>query len=161
MPRAPNTSSPTANPARARERRAVVLARMRELGRLSDADYEAARREPVRARIVVAASQTAPYFADHVRQEMEVRFGNGALDARDVRVFTTLDLTLQRLAENAVERGLARLEAQRPRLRGADDAHRLQAALVALDPVTGPIRGVVGGRRYLSSHFQRVEFAPR
>src|SRR5439155_980023 len=127
MIRAPNTYSPTANPARARERRDVVLARMRELGRLSDADYEAARREPVRARVVVAASQTAPYFADHVRQEMEVRFGNGALDARHVRVFTTLDLTLQRLAENAVERGLVRLEVRRPQLRGADDGHRLQA----------------------------------
>src|SRR5436190_1553438 len=134
---------------------------MRELGRLSDADYEAARREPVRARIVVAASQTAPYFADHVRQEMEVRFGNGALDARDVRVFTTLDLTLQRLAENAVERGLVRLEARRPQLRGVDDGHRLQAVLVALDPTTGQIRALVGGRSYQASQFNRATLAHR
>ena len=161
MIRAPNTYSPTANPARARERRDVVLARMRELGRLSDADYEAARREPVRARIVVAASQTAPYFADRVRQELEARFGNGALDARHVRVFTTLDLTLQRLAENAVERGLVRLEARRPQLRGADDGHRLQAVLVALDPTTGQIRALVGGRNYQASQFDRATQARR
>ena len=161
MIRAPNTYSPGVNPARARERRDVVLARMRELGRLSAADYEAARRQPVRVQSAVAATQTAPYFADHVRQELEARFGSGALDGRDVRVFTTLDLTLQRLAESAVERGLARLEAQRPRLRGADDAHRLQAALVALDPVTGHIRAMVGGRRYLSSQFNRVTLAHR
>jgi len=161
MIRAPNTYSPGVNPIRARERRDVVLARMRELGRLSNADYEAARREPVRVQTVVATTQTAPYFADHVRQELETRFGSGALDGRDVRVFTTLDLTLQRLAESAVERGLARLETQRPRLRGADDAHRLQAALVALDPVTGHVRAMVGGRRYQSSQFNRATLAHR
>jgi penicillin-binding protein 1B len=161
MIRAPNTYSPAVNPARARERRDVVLTRMRELGRLSEADYAAARREPVRIQTVVAATQTAPYFADHVRQELEARFGNGVLDGRDVRVFTTLDLTLQRLAEGAVERGLARLEARRPRLGGADEAHHLQAALVALDPVTGHIRAMVGGRRYQASQFNRVTLAHR
>ena len=161
MIRAPNTYSPTANPARARERRDVVLARMRELGRLSAADYQAARREPVKTQAVVAASQTAPYFVDHVRQELEARFGNGALDARDVRVFTSLDLTLQRLAEAAVARGLARLEAQRPTLRGADDAHRLQAVLVALDPANGQIRALVGGRSYQASQFNRATLAHR
>ena len=161
MIRAPNTYSPSINPARARERRDVVLARMRELGRLVEADYQAARREPVRVQPVVAATQTAPYFADHVRQELEARFGSGVLDGRDVRVFTTLDLTLQRLAENAVERGLARLEARRPQLRTADETQRLQAALVALDPVTGHIRAMVGGRRYLASQYNRATLAHR
>jgi penicillin-binding protein 1B len=161
MIRAPNTYSPSLNPVRARERRDVVLGRMRELGRLAEADYQAARREPVRVQPVVAATQTAPYFADHVRQELEARFGSGVLDGRDVRVFTTLDLTLQRLAENAVERGLARLEARRPQLRAGDEAQRLQAALVALDPVTGHIRAMVGGRRYLTSQYNRATLAHR
>ena len=161
MIRAPNTYSPSVNPARARERRDVVLARMRELGRLSDADYQAARREPVSVQPVVATTQTAPYFTDHVRQELEARFGSGALDGRDVRVFTTLDLTLQRLAERAVERGLARLEAQRPQLRRTDETQRLQAALVALDPVTGHVEVMVGGRRYQTSQFNRVTLGHR
>jgi len=161
MIRAPNTYSPTVNPRRARERRDVVLARMRELGRLSPADYEAARREPINVQPVVATTQTAPYFADHVRQEIETRFGNGALDGRDVRVFTTLDLTLQRLAERAVERGIARLEAQRPRLRRPDEPDRLQAAMVVLDPVTGHIQAMVGGRRYQTSQFNRVTLGHR
>src|SRR3989441_4995030 len=134
---------------------------MRELGRLSEADYQEARREPVRAQLVVAATQTAPYFADHVRQELEARLGSGALDARDVRVFTSLDLTLQRLAESAVERGLARLEAKRPTLRGNDNAHRLQAALVVLDPATGQIRALVGRRSYQASQFNRATLAHR
>jgi penicillin-binding protein 1B len=161
MIRAPNTYSPSVNPVRARERRDVVLARMRELGRLSDADYQAARREPISVQPVVAATQTAPYFTDHVRQELEARFGSGVLDGRDVRVFTTLDLTLQRLAERAVERGLARLEAQRPRLRRADEAEKLQAALVVLDPVTGHIQAMVGGRHYQTSQFNRVTLGHR
>jgi penicillin-binding protein 1B len=161
MIRAPNTYSPSVNPTRARERRDLVLARMRELGRLSTADYEAARREPINVQPVVATTQTAPYFADHVRQELETRFGSGALDGRDVRVFTTLDLTLQRFAERAVERGLARLEAQRPRLRRADEPERLQAALVVLDPVTGHIQAMVGGRRYQTSQFNRVTLGHR
>src|SRR5204862_8075615 len=89
MIRAPNTHSPGVNPARARERRDVVLARMRELGRLSAADYETARRQPVRVQSAVAATQTAPYFADHVRQELEARSGSGAPAGRHVRVFPT------------------------------------------------------------------------
>jgi len=161
MIRAPNTYSPGVNPVRARERRDVVLARMRELGRLSDADYEAARREPISVQPVIAATQTAPYFTDHVRQELEARFGSGVLDGRDVRVYTTLDLTLQRLAERAVERGLARLEAQRPRLRRADEVEKLQAALVVLDPVTGHIQAMVGGRHYQTSQFNRVTLGHR
>src|SRR5204862_4955250 len=76
-------------------------------------------------------------------------------------VFTTLDLTLQRLAENAVERGLVRLEARRPQLRGVDDGHRLQAVLVALDPATGQIRALVGGRSYQASQFNRAMLAHR
>jgi membrane carboxypeptidase/penicillin-binding protein len=78
-----------------------------------------------------------------------------------VRVFTTLDLALQRFAERAVERGLARLETQRPRLRRADESERLQAALVVLDPVTGHIRAMVGGRRYQTSQFNRVTLGRR
>ena len=161
MIRAPNTYSPGVNPVRARERRDVVLARMRELGRLSEADYESARREPISVQPVIAATQTAPYFTDHVRQELEARFGSGVLDGRDVRVFTTLDLTLQRLAERAVERGLARLEAQRPRLRRPDETEKLQAALVVLDPVTGHIQAMVGGRHYQTSQFNRVTLGHR
>jgi penicillin-binding protein 1B len=161
MIRAPNTYSPTANPARARERRDVVLTRMRELGRLSDADVEAAKRAPLGVQSIVATGQPAPYFTDLVRQELEARFGDAASSSREARVFTSLDLVLQRLAERAVARGLERVEAQRPRLRGADDAHRLQAALVALDPATGHILALVGGRDYLASQYNRAALAHR
>ncbi|MBI4634741.1 MAG: PBP1A family penicillin-binding protein [Candidatus Rokubacteria bacterium] len=162
MARAPNSYSPVLDPKRARQRRDVVLARMHELGRISAADYEAARRRPVRVQPSPPPGQSAPYFADYVRQEIEHRAGDGVVSySRDARVLTTLDLTLQRFAETAVTRGLAGLERNWPRLKRSDAADRLQAVLIALDPASGEIRALVGGRDYQASQFNRAVLARR
>lgn len=146
MVRAPNTHSPVLNPARAQERRDAILARMQELDTLSGAEYERARREPVRARTWAASGLPAPYFADYVRQELEAQFEDPtARTPAGARIFTTLDPVLQRFAEPAVARGLDRLETGLPRLRRSDGGAPLQAALIALDPATGEIRALVGG----------------
>jgi penicillin-binding protein 1B len=135
---------------------------MRELGWISAADFEAGRRQPIRVRPVPVPGQWAPYFTDYVRQEVEQRLGVGVIDShRGARVYTPLDLTLQRFAEAAVARGLDQLERNWPRLRRADPAERLQAALIALDPTTGEIRALVGGREYRTSQFNRVVLARR
>jgi penicillin-binding protein 1B len=157
MVRAPNSYSPLLNPTRARQRRDLVLDRMRSVGRLSAAEWAAARKEPLRARAAAVLGQPAPYFIDATRQELEARLGD-ALGGGE-RVITTLDLPLQKFAERAVDRGLARLEADRPGLRRRSE--RLQAALVALDPATGHIRALVGGRDYQTSQFNRVLLAHR
>jgi 1A family penicillin-binding protein len=159
MVRAPNSYSPLLNPTRARQRRDVVLARMREVERLTTAEWEAALREPLRARAAPTLGQPAPYFTDAVRQELETRLGD-ALGGGE-RVLTTLDLQLQKFAERAVDRGLARLEASRPALRRREAGERLQAAFIALDPATGHIRALVGGRDYQTSQFNRVLLARR
>jgi 1A family penicillin-binding protein len=162
MVRAPNTYSPALDPARARERRGVVLARMRELDMLDAREYDRARREPVRTQVSPGSGQDAPYFADAVRQELEQRFDESALQSPEgVRIVTTLDRSLQRYAEHAVARGLDRLESSVPRLRRASASARLQAALVALDPATGEIRALVGGRDYRTSQFNRALMARR
>ena len=155
MVRAPNTYSPVLNPERARQRRDVVLGRMRELKTLDAAAYERARKEPVRALARPRPGQPAPYFTDHARQEVEERFGPGT------RIVTTIDLTLQRFAENAVAGGLDQLESRYAKLRRSDPRARLQAALIALDPATGEIRAYVGGRDYQASQFDRVTLARR
>ena len=155
MVRAPNTFSPVLNPDRARARRDVVLARMHELRMLDAAAYERARGEPLRPLARPWPGSTAPYFADYVRQELEERSLQGA------RIDTTLDLTLQRFAENAVARGLDQLESSFPRLRRGDPRARLQVALVAIDPATGEIRAFVGGRDYQASQFNRATLAQR
>jgi len=160
MVRAPNSYSPVVNPERARGRRDVVLARMRELGTLSAADLDAARSQPVRVPAGAVTAQPAPYFVDYVRLDLEQRFGDVGENA-GVSVYTTLDLPLQRFAEAAVVRGLDRLETRLPRLRRDEAGRRLQAALVALDPATGEIRALVGGRDYQVSQFNRAALARR
>ncbi|PYN50381.1 MAG: hypothetical protein DME00_05790 [Candidatus Rokuibacteriota bacterium] len=162
MARAPNSYSPAANPERARQRRDAVLGRMRELGWISAADLETGRRQPLRVQTVPMPGQSAPYFTDYVRQEVEQRLGVGVIDShRGASVHTPLDLTLQRFAEAAVAHGLDQLERNWPRLRRADSAERLQAALIALDPTTGEIRALVGGREYRTSQFNRAVLARR
>ena len=161
MARAPNAYSPSTHPDRARARRDVVLARMRELGHVSQADYDSARAEPLRAQRATAAGQSAPYFSDFVRHEIEQRFGDEVDATRGARVFTTLDVTLQRFAENAVARGLDRVESRVPSLKRAEDGRRLQAVLVAIHPPTGHIRALVGGRDYQTSQFNRAALAKR
>jgi len=160
--RAPNSYSPAGNPERARQRRDAILQRMRELGWITPADFERGRRQPIRLQTVATTAQSAPYFTDYVRQEVEQRLGVGVIDSqRGARVQTPLDLTLQRFAEAAVARGLDQIERTWPRLRRADAVERLQAALVALDPTTGEIRAFVGGRDYRASQFNRAVLARR
>jgi penicillin-binding protein 1B len=160
MVRAPNSYSPAVNPDRARARRDVVLARMHELGTLSTADWETARAQPVRVPPAAMTAQPAPYFTDYVRLELEQRFGDVG-DTVGASVYTSLDLVLQRFAEAAVVRGLDRLETRVPKLRRDDPSRRLQAALVALDPTTGEIRALIGGRDYQISQFNRAALAHR
>jgi penicillin-binding protein 1B len=161
MIRGPNSYSPAANPERARERRDVVLTRMRDLGKISEADYRRARKEPVRARTTPSNGLVAPYFVDYVRAELERNTDIELADLHGVRVYTTLDPVLQRLAEAAVVKGMDRLETLRPRLRRKTSEERLQVAMIVLDTATGQVRALVGGRDYRSSQFNRVVLARR
>jgi penicillin-binding protein 1B len=161
MIRGPNSYSPATNPERARERRDVVLARMRDLGKISEADYRRARKEPVRARTTPANGLTAPYFVDYVRAELERNADIELADLHGVRVYTTLDPVLQRLAEAAVVKGMDRLETLRPRLRRKAPEERLQVAMIVLDAATGQVRALVGGRDYRASQFNRAVVARR
>jgi penicillin-binding protein 1B len=161
MIRAPNSYSPASNPDRARDRRDLVLARMRDLGKISEADYRRARREPVRARTAPGNGLVAPYFVDYVRTELERSTEMDLAEQHGVRVYTTLDPVLQRLAEAAVVKGIDRLETARPRLRRKGAEERLQAALIVLDTATGQVRALVGGRDYRLSQFNRAILARR
>ena len=161
MIRGPNNYSPATNPERARERRDVVLTRMRDLGKISEADYRRARKEPVRARTTPANGLVAPYFVDYVRVELERNADIELADLHGVRVYTTLDPVLQRLAEAAVVKGMDRIETLRPRLRRKIPEERLQVAMLVLDTATGQVRPLVGGRDYRSSQFNRAVLARR
>jgi penicillin-binding protein 1B len=160
MIRAPNTYSPVHHPDRARERRDVVLRRLRELGWTDDAKLAQALRERVRVQRGAPARLLAAYFVDYVRVQVEQAVAEGA-PTGGLRIYSTLDPVLQRAAEGALSRGLDRLEGQYRHLRRPEPERRLQGALVALDARTGEIRAMVGGRDYGQSQFNRAILARR
>jgi penicillin-binding protein 1B len=141
----------------ARARRNAVLAAMLRDKSISDDEARAALNETVTVAPVDSnASATAPYFVDYVNRAVEAQLQTGGADERSLRVYTTIDLDLQQLAEQAVARQLTQLEKV---YRQGD--RRPQAALVALDPQTGHVLAMVGGRNYAESQLNRATDARR
>lgn len=145
MIHAPNRLAPHRHPNDARARRDLVLRLMMEQDRIDEGDLRRARRSAVRVRMRGSDPLDGRYFRDLVRRDIPRR-----LPARGGALYTTLDATLQRAAERAVEQGLDRL--------GLPEA---QAALVAIDPRSGDVLAMVGGRRYAASQFNRAVDARR
>lgn len=142
--RAPGALSPWTNLEGAVRRSHVVLARMRQQGFITAQQEQQARRTRVRVRPYPRAEQArAGYAKEYLRQQFRNRFGGD--HPPDWIVETTFDPGLQDLAERAVQQGL-----QRAGRRG------LQAALVAIDPKTGDILALVGGRDFSVSQFNRA-----
>jgi penicillin-binding protein 1A len=97
------------------------------------------------------------YFKEEVRKELVERFGWDNVYRSGLRVETTLDLDMQRAAEAEVQRALAAIEEQqKKRGSSASASEPLQASLVAIDPATGEVRAMVGGRSFEESHFNRA-----
>jgi penicillin-binding protein 1B len=150
---APNALSPFNNPARCKERRNVVLQAMADEGYLTADVAERAAREPL-AVVQRALEAEAPYFVDYVGQTLADKYpGLTTTTNQAVEVYTTLDLHLQRLAQDAVRDGLTRVDQllSRRKRRG-----KAEAALIAVDPRNGEILAFVGGRSYNQSQYNRA-----
>lgn len=147
----PNLYAPSRHPEAATERRNLVLARMRDQGVVSDGAVRRATGAPLGIRRTSPPSRAGRYFAAHVAS----RLG----DTRGLTVFTTLNMDLQIAAEAAVRGGIAHLEREHPELVREDSP--AQAALVALDPASGDILAMVGGRDYGVTQFNRAAEARR
>lgn len=142
--RAPGALSPWSNPRGAIRRSHVVLARMREQGFITPSQEAQARRARIRMRPYPAAQQAkGGYAKEYLRQQFRNRFGGD--HPPDWKVETTFDPELQEIAERAVQAGLRRA-----------NRRELQAALVAVDPRTGDILAMVGGRDFAKSQFNRA-----
>jgi penicillin-binding protein 1B len=159
MIRAPNVYSPIRNPARAQQRRDLVLKLMREEKKIGDPALAAATEESLDAASRPASRTIAPHFVDLVKSELSDRYGE-KLKTEGLQIYTTLDVDLQEAGQKAVTNGLERLEKQYRRLAAAK-ASPLQGALIVLEPQTGSVRALVGGRDYQVSQFNRVTQAHR
>jgi len=153
----PYNLSPFAAPERAKARRDVVLHAMMESGFLSLEAATQAESEPL-AIVARALEAEAPYFVDVVGQTLAEKHPELTNSTQAVEVYTTLDLNLQRVAQDAVREGLATVDQRLSKRRGKALA---QAALIAIDPRTGEVLALVGGRSYNQSQYNRATTARR
>lgn len=160
--RAPNHySTPERHPDRAVEARNRVLTQMVEDGYLTAAEEKEARKQTLKFVNGGSAASTAPYFVDMVKDHLLEKISASDLQDQSFRIYTTLDPDLQRDATEAVQIGMEsvdKLLARRYAIwkkRGQPVPHP-QVALVALDPQTGAIRALVGGRDYGESQFNHA-----
>ncbi|HET9986761.1 MAG TPA: PBP1A family penicillin-binding protein [Longimicrobiales bacterium] len=169
----PEGYNPRKNPMRAIERRNTVLAIMAREKVLPAANAQRAMREPLRLAPPPEAAGPAPYFVAEVRRELRERFGPNA-DVSGLRVYTGLDPQLQQAAYKALVAQIQAIEAGKygkyrhpvmPKSAGADPSAGgspyLQGMVVALDPETGAVRALVGGRDFSHSAYDRAIQARR
>jgi penicillin-binding protein 1A len=160
LPKGPAIYDPIKAPERVTERRNLVLSLMAQQKYVTPAQAEAAKRVPLKTVPDAGFSVDASYFLDVVRIQAE-RAGI-PVSTGGYRVYTSLDPVLQRAANQALVAGIEEVEAL-PGYRHTKFASRqkgsadyLQGALVAIDPFTGDVRALVGGRDYRESSFDRV-----
>jgi penicillin-binding protein 1B len=151
----PNQYNPMRHPDRAMARRNAVLRSMASEGFVSAEDLARLSAEPVQVQSKSSPGLDAPYFMDLVRRDLKTKFGESGF--HNLKVESTLDLRLQRIAQESLESGLTNLDAKLKR----KDGMKLQGALISIDVKTGGIVALVGGRSYTESQFNRAVQAQR
>ena len=154
----PYALSPFTAPQRAEKRRNVVLQAMVEADYLAAEAASRAGDDPL-GIVARALDAEAPYFVDFVGETLSEQFSKLTASTQGLDVYTTLDLHLQRFAEDAVRSGLARVDTVLSRRRRKTGP--AQVALIAVDPRTGDVLAMVGGRSYNQSQYNRAVSARR
>jgi penicillin-binding protein 1B len=148
----PSYFNPFRYPERAKERRDTVLAMMRNNEYITAGQFESAVNEPVRVTGDALSEARAPYFLDLVNDEIQKSQPD---DESDRNVYSTIDLNLQRAADEAVQAGMQNVDRLLSR-RTDKPGPQAEVALIALDPRTGEIKALVGGRNYQHSQLNRI-----
>jgi len=161
----PSSYAPTVNPDRALARRNIVLQAMVANAVLPQAEADAAKKATLHLTNAIEMKESfGLYFKEQVRRELVERFGGTRVAQGGLRVYTTIEPELQQAAEKTLENGIEDIEGRRgykhPR-REKDAKEYLQGALVAMDPTTGAVRAMVGGRDFGESRFNRAMQAKR
>ena len=152
---APSFYSPRQHPERARSRRDLVLAELFEQGDIDKDRYETALQEPIQTSDSDLGGMRAPYFVDYVTRELGRRYPRSVLESEGARVFTTLDPEMQAIADRVVADNVREMENDIADA-VAKAGQPLQAALIAIEPRTGKVRAMVGGRDYGTGEFNRA-----
>ena len=156
--RSPNRYNPYKHPDKVKERRNQVLESMLEAGEISDQQYSQSQPVPIELRQVSRSTdlQGMPYFSQYAIEELQSVVSDPEA-LQHLRVYTSIDPDLQKLAYDTVINRLDKLDKYFPK----KSKGNLNAALVAIRPKTGEIVAMVGGRNYLENQFNRATMAMR
>ncbi|HEX4934632.1 MAG TPA: transglycosylase domain-containing protein, partial [Gemmatimonadaceae bacterium] len=178
MPKAPGRYNPRRFPERAVQRRNTIIELMRRAEAVTDADASLAKAYPLQLARRLESGDVAPYFVEWVRQQLEKKFGARLYD-EGLKVYTSLDLDIQTAADRALENQLRAIEGGKygkwahqtyeqyqAKGGGSGDAASsespyIQGAAVVVDPRTGAVRAMIGGRDFDDSKFNRATQALR
>ncbi|MCA0170535.1 transglycosylase domain-containing protein [Bacillus sp. RAR_GA_16] len=152
IPKGPGYYSPYADAERAEERQSTVLQAMVANEALTEADAVQAKAENMALQTFTeeTKSEIAPYFAEEVKKELKsvLSLDERVIEQGGLHVYTTLDATMQKAAEKWVDSTI-------------DPKSDIQAALVAMEPTSGAVKVMIGGRDYSESKFNRATMAKR
>jgi len=159
--KAPNHYSPYVDITRCLKRRNDVLEKMYDNGWIDENTLRNALPQPVKPAGYSGYNRQAPYFIDYVARQLADLYPPDILSSLGLSMHTTLDTQVQEAAEIALEKGLLSLESANPRLKRDDPDKKLQGAVIVMQPKTGYILAMVGGRSYNASQFNRATQAKR
>jgi penicillin-binding protein 1B len=161
MIQSPNRLNPFRHPDRAIDRRNLVLDSMVETGAITKEQAETAKAAPLHLTPSSVDASEAPYFVDLVRDQLVQKLGDRDFNREGLRIYTTLDPDLQRLAAEAVDSQMHAIDAlvdrKHARQKKLGEPYPYpQVAVVALDPHTGQVLALVGGRSYGESQLNHA-----
>lgn len=158
--KAPSSYDPSAAPEKAEARQGVVLKAMLDSKVITQDAYDRAAKQQVEIYDGLRAEERyGRYFKDEVRRQLVEMFGAERVNEGGLQVFTTIDPGMQRAADASVNESIAAIEKTLGKKQLAGDT--LQGALIAIDPKTGYVRAMVGGREFKDSSYNRATRAKR
>ncbi|MBF0111201.1 MAG: PBP1A family penicillin-binding protein [Desulfamplus sp.] len=154
LPKSPTNYNPYRHYDRALKRREVVIARMQDAGYITPKEAQEALKIEPKLHLEHADARTGSYFLDALINELVEQYGNDVVFHGGIKVTATVDSNLQYAADQALKNGLTRLDTlmQIP----IDAEPRPQGAIVAIDPASGAIKAMIGGRDYYNSEYNRA-----
>jgi penicillin-binding protein 1B len=157
--RSPNVLSPIGHPDRAKPRRDTVLGLMKEQGYIDGPTCDKAVASSLAVTKFPKTSRSAPFFVDLVLKQLQETYPETQLKTEGLRIFTTLDTMMQRSAEQALDSGIESLNKRYPYLRKSTTP--LEGVMLTIQPGTGYVKALVGGRNYSKTQFNRAIQARR
>lgn len=159
MIRSPNVLSPLKYPERAKPRRDITLRVMRDEGMITERVYQETVASPLSVTRFPRTSRSAPFFVDLVLKQLRETYPETQLKTEGLRIFTTLDTIMQRSAEESLDSGIGALAKKHKHIRNAEVP--LQGVVLTVQPGTGYVKALVGGRSYSKTQFNRAIQARR